>query len=495
MTLDAFSMVVATAGALVTLVLFVALAYAQGDVRNFFFAGRSLDRGRVATNLAATATSLAGVLIFFLLQTPIYGWVVLVVLIFILSGYLTFLRAVHKVDPAPAETGSIYRFLYSRTRSNDISMVANAIVLMNFVVIFVIELAIGASIFAYLTGLMGTVVPYAAAAVGLFVLWYVLRGGFAAVTYSDTWQYWLVVIGVGLAFVLIVVTYILDDGTVSAVTTVFSNPRGSKWVVGSFLVNAVLVNIALPTTQITSWQRFSSAPSKKEWRKGYINGLLIRFWPLLLAAILISAVVFSSSGPISGFDTIFDLLRNAGILGALLVFPLFFVGLLAALVSTADSMLISIMLAYEDWRFGRSVTPGESALPEDVDAEEPHVRYRLLAVGAVVVAGSVFATWLLQSAGGNLYLKLVQLMFAGYGQAILLFPLIWLSARYEVQRYTAWPAIAGLIVGFIVLWSLSLYGILAQETAIVERLVWTHLAAPLALAAAAGGALMARRGA
>ncbi len=492
-SIDSTSLVLAAVGALVTLLLFVAIAYVQGDPHRFFFAARSLERGRISTNMSATATSLAGLLIFFLIQTPTYGWVTIVVLLFILFGYIIFLKIVQKINPLPSQTGSIYRFIYWRTKSNEIAFFADLIVILNFIVIFVIEVAIGASIFTYFVPELKNAVLYAAIGICIFVLWYVLKGGFNAVTHSDTWQYWLVVVGIGLTIILIFIGYNLADKSINDFFKVFKSPQGSKWIVYTFLLNAFFVNLTLPTTQVTSWQRFSSAQDKKEWRSGYLTGLCFRFWPIILAAIIISALVFSWKGPIQGFGGIFDLLRESGIIGGLLVFPLCFVGLLAALISTADSMLISIMLAFEDLKYSRSEAKSGKPISEDIDVDKMSIKLRLFLIGASVAVVSILATFILQSAGEDLYMKIVQLMFAGYGQAILLFPIMWILSRSEKSKLSNTPTIVGLSLGFVALWSISLYGILADKPIFFEKLIWTHIAAPIALIISSIGVFLASR--
>ena len=119
------SLMIALICIVLTIIIFIIIAYTHGDSKNFFYASQSLKSGRIANNLSATATSLAGLLLFFLHQTPTYGWVLLFVIVFIILGHLLFLKRTKILTPNPSETGSIYRFIYFRTKSRKIAHCAN----------------------------------------------------------------------------------------------------------------------------------------------------------------------------------------------------------------------------------------------------------------------------------------------------------------------------------------------------------------------------------
>ena len=221
MTVAEASLLVAAIGTAVTLIWFVFIAYLNPAKTDFFFANQSLDATRIRANLAATATSLAGALFFFLNATPMFGWLMLLVPIFSVAGIALFLRLVRDETPDPKSTGSIFRFVLHRTGSDQIAKHCNYVVVLNFVTVFVIEIVIGSQIFSYFFSQNEALREPFRLAGAIFlcvvVLWYVWKGGFAAVTQTDKWQFSLVASGFALAFLFVVYSWASADGKVQDV--------------------------------------------------------------------------------------------------------------------------------------------------------------------------------------------------------------------------------------------------------------------------------------
>jgi len=451
---------IALFGGALSIILFIVVAYAErSSVRStsdFLFAGSSLTKRTLANNLAATATSFAGVLLFFFTQTPLFGWIVLAVIVFATGGQAVFLSLVKRVDPSPSQTGSIYRFLLWRVGSPRLAAVANIIVVMNFLIILLIELVIGAGLFAYFTPWLENARLWGMIFFGLLVLSYVIVGGFKTVTFSDTWQFWLYATGLSLAFILVLISFGNSGHGYAEALKVFKTPNLPPIIWLAFLLNVIVVNLTLPSSQISSWQRFASSKNKDEFTKGVWHALKYRFWWVWLIAILLAALTAVRHGPIREMGDIFNSIRNLGFLGSLIVFPLLFVGLLAALVSTADSMFISLLLGIEDFRAGASADKAH-----DVDQRPiPRLRFLLYGLVALVLAFVLFR--LLQALGTDIWAqRVVQLMFVGYGQAILLFPILWCASRSPINstQFNAKEGIIGLILAVLVLWIVSICGI------------------------------------
>lgn len=469
----------------VSVFLFVLIAYAHGSglrtSTDFLFAGRTLTKERLANNLSATATSLAGLLLFFFLQTPIYGWITLLVIILVITGQWLFLAVLKDTDPSPEQTGSIYRFIRHSTGSPSLAFCANIVVVLNFLLILFIELIIGATIFAYLipgltnAKLLGMII------VSSFVLIYVILGGFRTVAYSDSWQWWLLTIGIITTFLLVAVAFGYSGGSTSQITAVFHTPTSSIAIWGTFLINAIIVNLALPTSQISSWQRFAAAKNKEEFIGGIWRALLRREWWVWLLAILLAAIVYGWKGPIGSIEDVFDTVIKVGIIGSVIVFPLLFVGLLSALVSTADSMLISLMLGTED--FIEHVLVKKQSTSDSISRNPrftmpSSIRLRFLIIGSIAVGVTIILFIVIEAGKGTLGQTIIQLMFAGYGQGILIFPILWyalrvwkggMNVKYSIVIYS-------LVIGWIVLWVTSFIAIRN------ENLILSHLAAIFGIA-------------
>jgi hypothetical protein len=94
---------------------------------------------------------------------------------------------------------------------------------------------------------------------------------------------------------------------------------------------------------------------------------------------------------------------------------------------------------------------------------------------------------LIQKAKGDWAQKIVQLMFAGYGQGVLLFPIIVAASRLgdDRRRLRAIPTVVGLIIGFVILWVISVLGILTND------LVKSQIAILIAIVPVATGVFIA----
>ncbi|MCH8151390.1 MAG: hypothetical protein IH830_03340 [Planctomycetes bacterium] len=467
--------------------------------------------------MAATATSLAGAIFFFLNATPLFGWLMLLVPIVNVAGVLLFLWVVRAEEPDPENTGSIFRFLLHRTRDRRIAQHCNYIVVLNFVTVFVIEIVIGAQIFSYFFAGMESVQEAArligAALLSGVVLWYVWKGGFAAVSQTDNWQFNLVIGGFVLTLGVLAYRWIDGGAQMHALVDVFAQPKIEASFQRSFLINLLIINLFLPVTQISTWQRFS-AGKRKDVVKGFLDGLWKNLLPLWYVVIALAAILYLTTGE-SGFEALFNSLRDGHALSALLVFPLLFVALAAALLSTADSMLIAIMLAVEDARHGAEAEDGVDELhangnggapddtasgdPTDDDTQQDLVgnvadtaahsmpsSRNVIVTGISVVVVALVAAFVVSISSADFEQTVTQLLFAGYGMPCLLFPIVvsrW--GKSGRQRRSA-VVIVGLWGGMVVLWAGSIYGLASGDFR------GTHLGPVVGIAVVAGAMWLAR---
>lgn len=518
MTVSDASLVVAGIGTIATIIWFLIIAHIYPSRTDFFFANRSLDAIHIRANLAATATSLAGALFFFLNSTPAFGWLMLLVPIFNVLGIALFLLLVKDEEPNPKRTGSIYRFIHYRTGSIQIARYSNYVVIFNFVTIFIIEIVIGSRIFAYFFEGEFLVVFLSAVFLCAVVLWYVTKGGFIAVSNTDRWQFNLVSLGLLLTFLslgfywvgegfvlgfvlllvflmcvvvlwritkdrietfkilsvkyrwhvnvmsivfLVILIFIGIDWLQTksdfvALWQVFETPNLEPAFQWSFFVNIVFINLLLPSTQISTWERYS-AGSREEVIPGFISGIWSRILPIWFIAIAISAILSLLTGEDTDFIALFDFLREGSIIIALLVFPLLFIGLVAALLSTADSMLIAIMLAVQD---AKNSSDDEDFVKDEEPVAPP--KKAVFITGLIVIAITLIVEALV-SLSTDINKTVVQLLFAGYGMPCLLFPLIAFSCLDRNHRLIDGWAVSALFVGLLVLWGGSIYGMISGD--------------------------------
>lgn len=455
MTVSTFSLLLAALGTALTLGLFALIGYLYGDRAHIFFANRSLKSPQIRANAAATGTSLAGVLLFFFTTTPAFGWIILLVPIFSALGIFLFIELAKPFKPSPAETGSILRLLHWHTASPYISRAANFVVLVNLAFIFVIEVVIGAQIFDYFAPQYPFFKIVAILVMCSVMIFYVLIGGFAAVSHSDLWQLGLVMIALFLTTLTLGILFVDSNHTAAEFLSVFKNPKFPVEFQVSFLVNMVFVNIALPITQVSTWQRYSSAVSQQEAFQGLKTAIIWRMLPIWFGAITCSAFYYVIKGDAPTFPLLFDMLRTSGAWGALIVFPVLFVGLVAALISTADSLMIAVMLAVDDAR--RKLTDRQEQAEQKFEWEiSAHSGLIRVAIELVLVA--IIIQLLLQLSPDD-ERTIVQLLFAGYGLSLVILPVIAFSCLWPKIALNDKPVVYGLWVGFFILGSSAIYSI------------------------------------
>ena len=182
------------------------------------------------------------------------------------------------------------------------------------------------------------------------VLAYIWIGGYLATVESDSWQFRLAITGgVALLMVSIVVLYSSFGGVERSSATGLPSQSFQYWgqipalnlVVWIVYVSAL--NLFYPLGQLGQWQRTASSISE-ERSSGLLRGVILQgaFWGLFLTC----ALMFSMSGISVG--TWGDVFAEAVTLGGFMqqvVYPLLFAGLVAAVISTADSSAMAILFS------------------------------------------------------------------------------------------------------------------------------------------------------
>lgn len=458
MTPELASSVIALIGTGLILFWFIVISGVYRFRSDPFFARGELEAAQIRANLGATATSLAGALFFFMNSTAAFGWVMLTVPVFNICGILLFVYLVRRFEINPDDTGSIFRILFHIFESHGLAKVANLIVVLNFVSIFIIEVLIGSTIFNYFFDHRLALLAIALL-ISMVAFAYVMRGGFDAVTQTDRWQLWLVIGGFTLAFLTIILASPVGVITRDAVESIFRNPQLPEELQYAFLANAFFINLFLPATQISTWERYSSG-TRREAIRGFLQGALLVLLPVWFLAIGTAALtIVVTGGQSASFFVLFDLIKSFGPAAAVIVFPVLFMGLVAALLSTADSFMISSMLAVSDFsKFKKNPGTGEI---DNIDLSVQVNKSIMWKTGLSLIAIALAITaWVSYSPDINK--TVTQLLFAAYGMPCLLFPLIAYGClrRQQTKLHIA-SVVFGLLLGLCALWAGAVYGIVS----------------------------------
>jgi len=462
---------IALIGGIITLFLFIIKAITHRatlyDAQSFLFADKELTREGIANNLSATASSLATALLFIILKAPDYGFIIFVVVFLFWGGHRWFMNIVGKLDPSPLATGSIYRFLSSSLKSSYIAIFVNLIVVFSFLILLVIELVLGATIFEIFI----PNIPYSSLflmlGIGLFAFIYVLIGGFKTVAFSDGWQFKLLYAAVVVALTQLIINYSYSENSIVQIFKIFKAPQGGLYIWGIFLLNAIVVNLTLPTCQISSWQRFSSSASPQEFIEGYKKSLSLKnpkdsFIYVWILFVIFSVLINQIFGSMNSLGAVFSSVSSTGILGAYLVFPLLFIGLLAALLSTADSLLISLLLGIDDFAT-ETINPNSSNKSSKIAG----AKYIFYTIFILIFSSAIF--FVLKQFEGTWSTKIVSLMFLGVGLATIIFPLLFSVAKNPNSHFrNEFLPVVGLLCALVVYVFFGFFGIAKDKLWIVQ---------------------------
>lgn len=448
----------------ITIFLFVLHAFMYAHDKDVYHPRLSADL--IAANLTATSSSLATALLFLLFQTPVYGILIFLIIIMFMGGQYVFVEVTKTVeDRSPAASGSIYRIIRSKTNSTSIASTANVINVFTYIVLLLIEIILGASILGYAfpeyADSKQVIVGFIAAGVCI----YVAIGGFELIASSDRWQYWFVVCGVVICLFLFVFLGTQSSKPFEPLSILFGVPESTPLILVTFVLNVVVVNLLLPLCQSSSWQRFTSSEDIDAFRKGYATSIFKQLIWAWLAFVLVSAYFYHfQGGQLAGPIQLFEFIDSQGVIGSHFVGPLLFGGLIAAIVSTADSLVIALALGIEDFHLARrSAETASLPLSEGSAVLSDKGARKRLAVSALAIFVTIqIAYFGFSTLAESERAVIVGLMFTGVGQTTLLAPIILLGVYREklgISVISSPVVIISLILGFFTLWTMSIFGI------------------------------------
>ena len=409
---------IAIGGSILIVLIFVFIANYKSGKQSKYFSDRNLNERDIRDSVGASATSLAGALLFFFNQTSVFNYLVIVILIFSVVGIEAFLWVIKDIEPDPKTTGSIGRFIDYKTGSSEISKILNYIILGQLFFMMIIEVVLGAKIFSYFSGYNVDMYIIAIIFLSGFTCYYVIKGGLSAVVYTDSMQVKIIIVGLIMAGSFLVVNTPIGSWE-TALTTFTTLPKLPKGLIIVFIANVIVINTLLQITSPMNWQRFSSGQSKSDIFKGFAKASLLTILPIWIFSIVLAVLM----GPFGAkdFSGIFDLLRGGNTFTILVAFPIFFIGLIAALLSTIDSIFISILLHYD-----------QSIKNERVETSLNVNKGRAILFAAVVIGGSVLLYYILSNAGA-IEQQIVNTLFVCYGLIAVIAPSIIISAKFPTK--------------------------------------------------------------
>lgn len=342
-----------TVTALVSLVALVYFVYVginkYAEIENasqFFLCAKSMRRKEFSASFAASSTSLATALIFFVTLGATFGLPVLLAPVTYFLGAYVMSRFLNResIQATVREGTSLMQFLNVATGSPTVSFIICLVPALGVLSILLIEFYVGVSIFSVFAAQGTANVQLTLALLSVLIMIYTAIGGFPAVVKTDAVQLNLIWLGALAVFLLCLFHYLTAETQASidwAPNPLFGN--GFILLPAAITFNVVVINAFLQFTQLRTWQMIAASRSSGEVRTGLLRGA---FSVALLWTVF--ALVGILARPVLGIDTssIDSFLRSMNaspnLLIAYIALPIFFVACMSALVSTADSALLPL---------------------------------------------------------------------------------------------------------------------------------------------------------
>jgi len=346
-----FADLIALGAMIISVMMFLYLAM-QGatktiSIENVLLASRSAGSTQFGASFAAASTSLATVLIFFISYSSFFGLSLLWCGTTYLLGQILFIRFMKRINVETSNLTTNADFVLQYVHTERTAKAMAALTASAFILILFLELYIGSEIISYyLTNLGSIGKAVAFLSLGLIVIMYVRIGGLTVVFRTDIWQLSILIAAcIGLLLFSIIYEPITSGISQATKPILFANATPVQILI--FMLWIFVLNLTLPFTQLSSWQRLAATKSiDQAWRglKLSTPGFLV-IWILPVIAL----VILNAKGVIpNSLSGLFDVLRTGDTELANILYPIIFVGFASALFSTADTAMIALQFSFSD---------------------------------------------------------------------------------------------------------------------------------------------------
>jgi Na+/proline symporter len=435
-------------------------------LRDFFPLTHFLRSDQYGRSTAAAGISLATVILALVNLTPILGLGLLVTIASYAASFVLLYFCAPTILRANPNNDTIQAFLGKSFGSAHVRDTALFFTFIGYTSIFAMELLVGVTV---LEPFFGSNTLIFASVYLVFLVLYSIISGFRAVVATEQWQIRLIIAAVLSLFLILALFWMgeVERVSISEISNKVLHTIGAPL---SFVIGIVALNLPATISDAGTWQRLCATKSESEARHGLLRaiGIFILLWgSLIVASTFISqlAVATGQFDPARGTLMAHIITRLAtGDAFYLALLFVFILGLFAAMITTADSLLLVAAQMYAI-DFAR--------LPEQAISEHQKInKARWILTSIAGLAFVVFVFFRLMK------FDVIQLVFAIYGAQLALFPTVaaslFLKKHFNPTRAKP-AALLSIAGGFIGAWSSAFYGKLSGEMS------WTYNAPVVAL--------------
>lgn len=320
------------------------------DYKGFFLANREVGSAEYTVTMTAATTSLATVLMWFILFGRQEGLFLLWApfTVFIGAIFLSFVMSRLAANDYLTRDTSMYSYCLRVFGSRPLATLITIMSMISLFFILLIELYVGIQIFGVFLEDSSLVVNVLIGFLLLIVFSYSSIGGFPGVLQTDRRQF---AIMVSLSVIVPLILAINSPEEIGSLNWIPHEALSSEYIFlpTSLAMYLLIVNLLYLPAQLRVWQVAAATRDKTALVKGAMRSAVALFviWGLFIFIGVLSAAYVPESD--AGYVDILNGLRTSGSAwvsyGA---FPLLFVGSVAALVSTADSAILPIVQVIVD---------------------------------------------------------------------------------------------------------------------------------------------------
>lgn len=304
--------------------------------RDFFLFHEGLVPAKLRNSITASNASLASAIFSFLVLGYSFKVAAIVSPITWLAGFFILIWVYPKIKDLASRT--LHGYLSFRYGTKTIGYIASIASIIGFLGAYGIELLVSIKITSVLFPAFPPIVI--AIVLSVIVAAYTALGGFKAATQLDSFRFYLTLSGLAVVFGFSYYLAYTNRGSLENLQQVISRDNyGFSNLTLLFLVSLAVLNIPWQLVDMSLWQKLVACESVNDIKKGlrqsiWAIGIL---WTLLIILGLSLNFFPNFIAPENGdFAALFlTYLKNP------IVFAFFAMGCFAAMMSTADSLLIA----------------------------------------------------------------------------------------------------------------------------------------------------------
>lgn len=354
-------------------------------------------------------------------------------------GVFALYKLTEKIYAVGRESWTLHSFLGDYYKNEKTAKISSLVTSSVFLLQVAAEVVVGMAVLKAFIGPDLSIIDLSIVVGSIFII-YSLVGGLPSVLATDNLQYRLVVISIFAIFLVAI-----NEGGSTAFNHLIDSlptfiPSGTNWIV---LLSLLALNFPLLFTDMSVWQRIAASKSVGEAKEGsrkFCWSLL--FW---MSAIVIFSTAFSKS--FTDVESVRPAIRMISFFSDSIAYPFLITGFIAALLSTADTFLISaVQTIIADWKYRvnlKSVNYDSSKLSEEIYKKMiKDSRIGTLVFGIVAVLIGILSWFYLS--------KLFELLFVIFGLQTSLTPSVLYSLYKKEASVAKEASYYSILVGVII---------------------------------------------